>query len=233
MGKLSEWVEANTTITQEKFNENDITTNSRIKNLMFEQIEDLAFNVKLVKSEYYTDKPVYMLSFRLDFPRKTDTPYDFLFETGRNVLIPQYTETHRVYRAADDIEATILQNLECYLLQNPCNDTKDNPKNKRDRSQNFLLTQGEIQSDIVAFRFEDSNLWSKADGVFTLEYIGDSKPGEEGIVAYQHGTSEFTFTKDFRNLRLSRRETNGILEFYLYNIPTSLDWERFVMQAKF
>ena len=35
MSKLSDWVEQNTTLTQKKFDENDITTNFKIKNMFF------------------------------------------------------------------------------------------------------------------------------------------------------------------------------------------------------
>ena len=35
MSKLSEWVEQNTTLTQKKFDENDITTNVKIRRMIY------------------------------------------------------------------------------------------------------------------------------------------------------------------------------------------------------
>ena len=49
MSKLSEWVEQNTTLTQKKFDENDITTNVKIRRMFFEQLENLEFSSKRVE----------------------------------------------------------------------------------------------------------------------------------------------------------------------------------------
>ena len=48
MSKLSDWVEQNTTLTQKKFNENDITTNYKIKKLFFEQLDNLEFSFERI-----------------------------------------------------------------------------------------------------------------------------------------------------------------------------------------
>ena len=80
MSKLSDWVEQNTNLTQKKFDENDITTNQKIKNLFFEQLENLEFSFERIINEARSfGKSEYRISVRLDFPRKTEVPYSFIF----------------------------------------------------------------------------------------------------------------------------------------------------------
>ena len=238
MGKLTEWVKQNTTLTQEKFNENDITMNDYIRGILFNQIEDLAFKAEYIKTirTFEETKVQYLISFRLDYPRKTETPYSFIFETGTRTLIPQYTITHRVYHAPiDSCEYEILGNLESYLTQCPTNNVKSNPANQRDRSQHFIIIQGVPTSDVVVFNFEGYNkdYWDldTASGKFVIKYIDIN--GEDKIVAYQNTNGNFMFTPDFRDLRISKREVEGTLEYYLYNISQSLDNTNFTLEAHY
>ena len=127
MSKLSEWVEQNTTLTQKKFDENDITTNVKIRRMFFEQLENLEFSSKRVEKSLpisIAGENEYMLSLRLDFPRKTEAPYTFLFNSDKLTLIPQYTATHRVYRPTTNEERDILTNLGFYLESNERNKAK-------------------------------------------------------------------------------------------------------------
>ena len=79
MSKLSDWVEQNTTLTQKKFDENDITTNFKIKNMFFDQIDNLEFSFKRIGTANVFGECEYLISVRLDFPRKTEAPYSFTF----------------------------------------------------------------------------------------------------------------------------------------------------------
>lgn len=151
MGKLRDWVEANATITQEKFDENDITLNTRIRKIFFEQLEDLAFDAKELNNGSY------MISLRLDFPRKTEMPYTFLFDSKKKTIIPQYTITHRVFRTSEPNEVETLTNLEFYLQQNPINKNKSNPAFSRDRSNYFRSKTGELINDVIRFEFKDTD----------------------------------------------------------------------------
>ena len=240
MGKLTEWVEQNTTITQEKFNENDITMNEYIRGILFDQIEDLAFKVEDMKviRAGAESKRQYLISFRLDYPRKTETPYSFIFETGTRALIPQYTITHRVYHAPmDSEEYKTLSNLESYLIQCPTNDVKSNPANQRDRSQHYLLIQGTPTSDVVIFNLKNYSYadsgqdLNEAIGKFVVKYI--DADGKDKIVAYQNSSGNFMFTPEYRDLRISKRERDGVLEYYLYNIPQFWDYCNFTLEAHY
>lgn len=211
MGKLRDWVEANATITQEKFDENDITLNTRIRKIFFEQLEDLAFDAKELNNGSY------MISLRLDFPRKTEMPYTFLFDSKKKTIIPQYTITHRVFRTSEPNEVETLTNLEFYLQQNPINKNKSNPAFSRDRSNYFRSKTGELINDVIRFEFKDTdeNLYQFINGKFVLYY-------EDNVVAYQHGSKDFCVMSSYMDIKISSTYENDILTMYVYNIPQEL-----------
>lgn len=246
MSKLSEWVEQNTTLTQKKFDENDITTNVKIRRMFFEQLENLEFSSKRVEKSLpisIASENEYMLSLRLDFPRKTEAPYTFLFNSDKLTLIPQYTATHRVYRPTTNEERDILTNLGFYLESNERNKDKANPDNRRDRSKNFFERQGYVQNDVIMFPlYEDE---ADADGVMVIKYLNED--GEESIVAYQSNEPDFTVTQEFRQVRINRQVFTGNHKrgfhdesdyrsgtyFYVYNYPEDTDPSQYLLTARY
>lgn len=243
MSKLSDWVEQNTNLTQKKFDENDITTNQKIKNLFFEQLENLEFSFeRIVNGARSFGKSEYRISVRLDFPRKTEVPYSFIFNPEKLTLIPQYTATHRVYRPLTNDERDVLIDLGFYLEANEKNTDKANPENRRDRSKNFFERRGFVQNDVIAFPLYDNE--RGADGCMILKYRDYN---EEKIVAYQANEPDFTVVQEFHQIRISRQAfTKEFLQdvlditdgrsgeyFYVYNYPNNTDPHNYILTAKY
>lgn len=239
MSKLSEWVEQNTTLTQKKFDENDITTNAKIRKMFFEQIENLEFSFKKnvsQKSTFRTNGEEYLISLRLDFPRKTEAPYTFLFNSEKLTVIPQYTATHRVYRPVNDDERETLTNLGFYIESNDNNKDKSNPLNRRDRSKNFFEKSGIVENDVIMFTLGDDDM--NADGCMVIKYLDE---GREYIVAYQANESDFTVSTEFRNIRIHRQLFNNTSDssntpekyIYVYNYPENTDPHSYVLTARY
>ena len=246
MSKLSEWVERHSEISQKKFDENDITTNTKIRHMFFEQLENLEFSSEIVNGHDTFEKHEYNLSLRLDFPRKTEAPYRFTFNTDKLTLIPQYTATHRVYRPQTGQERQILTNLGFYLESNEHNPDKANPDNRRDRTKNYFEKRGVLENDVVIFRIYNNEM--EADGKMVLRYLDDDK--ESKLVAYQSNEPFFTVTQEFRQICISRQpffsdgSEDGLVSavnteldngtyFYVYNIPDEMNPKNFYMSAKY
>lgn len=246
MSKLSDWVEQNTTLTQKKFDENDITTNFKIKNMFFDQIDNLEFSFKRIGTANVFGECEYLISVRLDFPRKTEAPYSFTFNPSKLTLIPQYTLTHRVYRPQTDAERDVLTNLGFYLEANEKNTDKANPDNRRDRSKNFFEKSGRVENDVIVFQlYEDEQ---GADGTMVLK-CRDRLDGTEKIVAYQSNEPDFTVTQEFRQVRINRQYFSddhsgrrGLLDnpdyragtyFYVYNYPADTNPYDYILTAKY
>lgn len=241
MSKLSDWYEENLVISSEKYNENDISTNERIRNLLFEQIQDLEFDVK----DFDEKAGECHLAFRLDFPRKRDTPYEFLYDIERHTLVPQYTKTHRVYRAEFlSQEEKILTMLSGYLLQNPDNKTKWNPKNKRDRNKNFVFKTFQSRGEIASLTFSEEE-WENINGTIVIE-AHHATDSEGIIVAYQNGKDNFTVTNDFYNTHVIvkkydehvgyNKRLDGkpvIYEIAIFNYPEEYSTEDFVLKSNY
>ena len=246
MSKLSEWVEQNTTLTQKKFDENDITTNVKIRKMFFDQVENLEFSSKRVEkapSVFIVSENEFLISLRLDFPRKTEAPYTFLFNPDKLTIVPQYTATHRVYRPMSNEEKDILTNLGFYLESNERNRDKANPDNRRDRSKSFFERQGYVQNDVIMFPLYQEE--EAADGVMVLKYIDEN--GTESIVAYQSNEPDFTVTQEFRQVRINRQVFSGEhnrgvhdesdcrsgIYFYVYNYPVGTNPGGYVLTARY
>lgn len=247
MSKLSEWVEQNTNLTQKKFDENDISTNMKIKQLFFEQIENLEFSFKPVpRLSGSKQSKSYYLSLRLDFPKKTETPYTFLFEPDKNVLVPQYTVTHRVYMPHDDSENDILTNLGFYLESNERNTSKFNPENKRERNTSYFEKTGIVKNDVIVFVLNEFE--TRGNGHIFIKYM-DKKGHNDILVAYQAKEEDFTMTSDFRDARIHVKPMCTTEDFeridfvpdnsftywciYLYNIPNGYDPHNFIMVSSY
>ena len=243
MSKLSDWVEQNTTLTQKKFNENDITTNYKIKKLFFEQLDNLEFSFERIND---TTKVFggteYRIQLRLDYPRKTETPYSFIFNPQKLTLIPQYTATHRVYRPATDDEADVLTNLGFYLAANEKNNDKSNPDKRRECSKNFFERRGFVQNDVIVFPLYESE--KGADGTMVLKYRDSD--GEK-VIAYQANEPDFTVVQEFRQIRINRQDSMGehmwgvtddvdVMNgecFYVYNYPDYTDPHNYILTARY
>lgn len=244
MGKLTDWI-ADELASEPDFNEHDITTEKRIRDILFSQIEDLQFSseeLDLGKNTF--GKKSYILSFSLDFPSSTKAPYKFLFETRTRNLIPQYTNTHRVYKApSGSKEEQVLKNLELYLLKNPENKTKFNPKSKRTRNDAFLVKSGEVKNDVVTFTFSRDDSWVKGklvvyyNGKIDIDDSASLKTVGMTLVAYQNGDGTFNVLPFAKGLRISfnrlgSSEFADSFKYSIYNIPELFeDPHRFIMQA--
>lgn len=224
MGVLSDWAEKASHLTNESYQERDISTNDRIRALFFEQIENLAFAVK--ELDTLNGKRTYELALKLDFPLKKNAPYKFLFETGTKTLVPQYTDTHRVYKAKQDTEEDrILTNLEAYLLQNPENNYCHNPNCERDRSTSFNTIHAERTGDFIKFDVYEDIVTSMndVDGHIVIYYNDEA-------IAYQdtngvkdsNGNYGFVMLPNYKYLRIHTDRNNGHVIYSLYNISDEM-----------
>lgn len=220
MSVLSDWAEKASHLTVEAYQERDINTNDRIRALFFEQIENLAFAVKEVGS--LNGKRTYELALKLDFPLKKNAPYKFLFETGTRTLVPQYTETHRVYKAKQDSkEDIILTNLEAYLLQNPDNDYCHNPNCERDRSTSFNTIHADRDGDFIKFDVYENIVTSMddVDGHVVIYYNDEAIAYQDGSCDKDpHGNYVFVMLPGYKQVRIHTSRENGHVIYTLYNV---------------
>ena len=229
MGNLTKWAEVNSVLDIKSFEDHDITMNENIRKLFFEQIEELNFVSEPVPSN--SPRRSYLISLRLDYPQRTEAPYKFLFEAGTKSLIPQYTNTHRVFFPTTDLEKQTLDYLEAYLVQNPKNESKFNPANARDRSNTFNSACPVKEEDVISFTFDESyeGRFDDIDGHLTLYY-------EKEVIAFQEGNTSFVFLPMYKEYRISRqlKDEGGqrSLRYILYNYPNGLDYKNFKMISR-
>lgn len=173
MGKLTDWVDNRKTANINSY-EYDITTNSEMRRMFFEQLENLEFDYEVPKgstSEFY-------ISTRLSYPNPDFKPFKFLFDTKKFIIIPQYTETHRsLFVQEGSADRKVLENLILYIEDDYTTQRiKDSHKARVVEATNYHndgyieRTQGTITRDGVDFTLESIGL------------ITSSKKGEISII---------------------------------------------------
>ena len=109
MGNLSKWIEDKKTANINS-DEYDITTNNLMREVFFNQIEDLDFDYEVIK-----DDSIY-ICLRLTYPNNEFKPFKFLLDTKKLIVTPQYTKTHRnLIVEYNTTEYEILKNLVTYI----------------------------------------------------------------------------------------------------------------------
>lgn len=154
--------------------ETDININPDIREKMFNQIEDLNFDC----SDSDVPNCVYINVALASITKANIKPFKFLFDLKNLSLVPQYTETHRVYNAkVNTKEYNTLANLAIYVKDYLSHKRKVTYDKMNEIKNNYLCFMQGINSstgvdfiippEIYDYQIEDDN--TKCIDINTIE----------------------------------------------------------------